>query len=168
MATFPALSSNSTAVGTPQKIESSIRGQRLGLGSTGVLITQPENATVAYPLKPEAGAMITATTADTIGNYGGYKLNSTAVSAIFTLAAPVPNGELTLVLNANPSTAVKFVTSSSNVTFSSSANSNSLTLGSSLFFDGHTLTLVGMGSTGYRVKSWYTQTGSSISPTPTT
>lgn len=167
MATFPYLAVSSTLQGSPQTIQTSIRGQKLGLGSTGPVISQADNG-VPYPLKPEAGAMITATTADTIGNYGGYKLNSTAVSAIFTIADPVPNCELTLILNANPSTALKLVTASSNVTFSASAESYGLLAGSSLFFDKHALVLAGMSTGAWRVKSWTSLSGSTILPAPTT
>lgn len=168
MATYPALSVSSTLQGTPQQIQTSLRGERLGLGSTGAVIAKAEQTQIPYPLKPEGGATITATTADTIGNYGVYKLNSTSTSPVFTVAPPVPAAELTLVLNANPSTAIKFVTSASATLFGSSAGNFSLTIGSSLFFDKHSLTLVGDGSTAWRVKSWYSQTGSTILPTATT
>lgn len=169
MATYPALAVSSTLQTSPQKITKSRFGKEFGFGSTGTLIAQVDGGTgVPYPLRPEAGAVIAASTADTIGNYGKYSASSTAVSPVFTVADPVPGCELDLVLRANPSTAIKFVTASSNVLFGSSAGNFSLTIGSSLFFDKHSLTLVGMSTGAYQVKAWYSQTGSTILPTATT
>ncbi len=168
MTVFPALSVGSTLWGTPQTIQVSLHGRRVGLGSTGVLINTPGavgstvGETPPYPLKPEAGAMISATTADVIGNFGSYKLNSTAVSASYTIADPVPGCEVTLIGNANPSTAIKINTQSSNVTFSSTAQSFAIGQGSSLFFDQLAVVLVGMSTAAYRIKAWQNNNGSTL------
>jgi len=172
MTTYPSLIKLPSTLGSPpsvQNIQTSIRGVQFGLsaGSSligGQLVIGPQG----YPLAQQGGTVPTATTADTIGNFGDYVLTSTAVSAVFTVDNPVPGTRLRLGLNANPSTAIKFVTPSSNVSFSSTANSNSLTIGSSLFFSAHALELRGDSTAAYRVMSWYSQTGSTILPSYTT
>src|SRR5437016_6017487 len=124
MTNFPALFANSTLVqgNGPQTIQVSIHGKRFGLGSTGPVINNPGAVgstagtdQIPYPLRPEAGTMIAGTTADVLSNYIPAKLTSTAVSAVFTVADPVPGCVVDLILNANPSTTIKFVTASSNV-----------------------------------------------------
>lgn len=169
MTAFPALFVGSTLQGSPQTIQRSIVGKRFGFGSSGQLINAPGavgstvGETPAYPLKPEAGAMITATTADVIGNYGKYKTSSSSTSPLFTIADPVPGCEVDLILFAPTATAIKFNTQSSNVTFSSSAQSFAVGQGSSLFYDAAALTLVGMSTGGYRIKAWTNNYGSTLS-----
>ncbi len=168
MTTYPALFVQSTLQGTPQTQLTSLHGRQFGLGSTGTVIVAPDGkgstgaALIPTPLKPEAAGMISGTTADVLSNYLPAKLTSTAVSAIFTVADPVPGCSVELVLNANPSTTIKFVTASSNVTFSSSASSFSITNNSSLFFDQATLSLIGMSTGAYRIKSYFNNNGSTL------
>lgn len=176
MTVFPALAVGTTLVqNSAQLIQVSIHGRRLGLGSSGVLINAPGGISSSagtemppYPLVPEAGAVITATTADTIGNFGNYSASSSAVSAVFTLADPVPGADLDIQFSAGAgvaTTAVKFVTASSNVNFSSTAGSNVLSINSSLFFGDYAITLQGQSTGAYKVKSYFSRQGSTILPT---
>ena len=179
MTAWPALFANSTTLETnaPQIILTSIHGRRLGIGATGGLISEPGlSATstsvavqVASPVRVEARGVNSASTADTIGNYGAFKLTSTSTAPTFTIAEPVAGCEVDLQFSCT-SSAVKIQTSALDATFTSSATSLTLNISSSiaLFLNDYCLTLQGLSTGAYKTKSFFSLQGSTILPTGAT
>lgn len=175
MTVFPILAKNPSTLGllpASQVIQTSIRGSLFGLGvgsslNGGQTVVGPQS----FPLRQEGGTVNTATTADTIGNFGDYKLTSTSVSAVYTVADPAPGARLRLVFACGtPTTAIRLTSVSSAVFFGGLASSTSFAVGvnSSLFLDNGALELVGMSTSQYRVANYHNGYGSTILPTFTT
>lgn len=174
MTVFPILAKNPSTLGllpASQVIQTSIRGSLFGLGvgsslNGGQTVVGPQS----FPLRQEGGTVNTGTTADTIGNFGDYKLTSTSTAATYIVADPAPGARLRLAFVCNPTTSVKLTSVSSAVFFGGLASSTSLAVAvnSSLFNDNVAMELVGMSTAAWRVAGYHNGYGSTILPTFTT